>query len=153
MQTDQVHDSLGTAAREVLETMFFTTLEDRTPPPQWSGPAMVVTIDFTGRQSGRFQLQLLESYARILAANFSGAEDPAELNSETTSEVIREMANMVCGDTLSRLSPLAIFSLGEPRISRSSEAMAGQDHNRQQMRWLDSGEGLIGIQLEWEDAH
>ncbi len=135
---------LGQTAREILETMFFVSPEDAlepSPPPQ---DVLTAELKFEGALSGWFGIQIQESCARGMAGNFSGVMDPSELSPETVAEVLCELANMVCGATLSKLDPDAIFNLSAPQLV--AHGYAGESVTQ----WLSMEEGLIGLQLRWE---
>jgi CheY-specific phosphatase CheX len=97
--------------------------------------------------SGDFRIHIEETCAGAIAGNFTGAMDPAELDSATTTGVLCELANMICGATLSRLEPDSIFKLGQPRLAQPG--LSGDPDAAEQ--WLRMDEGLIGLQLRVED--
>ena len=136
---------LGEVARESLETMFFSLPEDSAEPNPCPEDLLTVELKFEGAISGWFSIQVQENCARAIAGNFAGVMDPSELNPETMAGVLCELANMVCGATLSRLDPDAIFNLGAPQLA--VEACTGEGLTQ----WLSVDEGLIGLHLRWEN--
>jgi chemotaxis phosphatase CheX-like protein len=135
---------IGEVAREVLETMFFSLPEDAAEPNPRPEDLLTAELKFEGARSGWFSIQAQENCARAIAGNFSGVMDPSELSPETITGVLCELANMVCGATLSRLDPDAIFNLGAPQLI--AEAGTGEGLTQ----WLSMDEGLIGLHLRWE---
>lgn len=135
---------LGQTAREILETMFFVSPEDVVKPDPAPAGLLAAELKFEGALTGWFCIQLQESCARAMAGNFSGALDPNELSPESVAGVLCELANMVCGATLSRMDPNAIFKLSAPQLG--SQGRAGEGLNQ----WLSMDEGLIGLHLHWE---
>ncbi len=135
---------LGQTAREILETMFFMSPEDAVEPNPAPEDLLTAELRFEGALSGWFRIQLQESCARAMAGNFSGVMDPSELSAESVAGVLCELANMVCGATLSRLDPDAIFNLSSPQLG--SRGCAGEGLTQ----WLRTDEGVIGLQLRWE---
>ncbi len=133
------------AAREVLETMFFALPEDAAAPNPCPEDLLTAELKFEGALSGWFSIQVQENCARAIAGNFAGVMDPSELSSETMTGVLCELANMVCGATLSRLDPDAIFKLGAPEIVPEASGSEGLN------QWLSMDEGLIGLHLRWEN--
>src|SRR5579871_2372466 len=103
-------DALTAAAADILECMFFLAIEhvdDR--GPRLDEPALGVEIEFRGVHRGQFRLVTGANCARGLASNFIGVLGPGELSAEQVDEVLRELTNMMCGATLSRLAPQAVF--------------------------------------------
>ncbi len=119
---EQVGPILAAAATEVLETMFFSIVEDvdrRTGAGATAAEeehTETVELSFHGPHGGRFQVVFSAYGARAIAANFIGAMDPDQVTPEEVEQVLCEFANMVCGATLSRLAPLEIFNLETPRL-------------------------------------
>jgi hypothetical protein len=122
IELDRVGPILTEAATEVLETMFFSIVEDVDRRIGLSATAAeeehteTVELSFHGPHGGRFQVVFSEYGARALAANFIGATDPGQVAPGQVEQVLCEFANMVCGATLSRLAPLEIFHLETPRL-------------------------------------
>jgi len=113
---DPIQTCLREAARQVLETMCFVTVEapdPSAPPPE---PSWWLEVDFRGDPSGRFHLGLSEEAAATAAANFLGAEPGAPAGKGDTANVLLEMANMICGATLSCLENGRPFELSSPRL-------------------------------------
>jgi len=121
MTEQEVQEALRAAATEVLETMFFVCLdegvESAEQPPE-SAPAVKIT--FRGQPSGQMRLQLTASAARSIAADFLGA-DQDSVAERQVSEVLREMANMICGAVLSRVESAAVFRLDEPVLLEADQ--------------------------------
>jgi len=113
----QFDEALATAAREVLETMFFTTVLDE-PPEEAPEPSteLHAKLSFHGDPSGNFWLGVPERTARTIASNFLGAEDESELSQEKVAGVICEMVNMICGAALSRIESHSVFRLDTPTL-------------------------------------
>lgn len=135
---------LAQTAREILETMFFVSPEDAAEPTSALNDLLIAELKFEGALSGWFRIQVQESCARAMAGNFCGVMDPGELSAEGVAGVLCELANMVCGATLSRLDPDAIFKLGSPQLGSQGGAGEGM------VQWLSTDDGLIGLQLRWE---
>jgi CheY-specific phosphatase CheX len=106
--------ALESSTEAVLGTMFFA---DAMPGsgvcPIENG--MRAELEFHGAPPGRFTLEVSLDTAREIAANFLGLS-PVELSQGQTCDVIREMANMVCGSVVSSLERDSTFDLAAPRI-------------------------------------
>lgn len=114
--SDPVRTCLYDAARQVLETMFFITVEEPDPSAPLAEPCWWLEVDFRGNPSGCFYLGISDATAATAAANFLGAEPGIAVGREETVNVLREMANMICGATLSRLENGRSFELSSPRL-------------------------------------
>ena len=101
------------AAREALETMFFT---DAVPVACEHAPEetlVAARVCFSGEPTGELSLVLTRDLARALAAGFLGV-DARELSAEEESEVACELANILCGAVLSRVHPDSRVALSAP---------------------------------------
>jgi len=136
------------AAQDILEMMFFVSPESSDVPEPWPDTLLTAELRFEGVLAGGFRIHIEEDCARAIAGNFSGAFDPAEMDSKATVGVLCELANMVCGATLSRLEPDSIFNLSSPQPVESGppELCDGVQ------QWLRLDEGLIGLELYVENS-
>jgi len=139
---DALHDSLN----EVLEKMFFVETLGECATPSGDSPAgdIAVSLPFHGEPSGSFLLKLTSIAARQIAADFLGI-DEGEVSEIRISEVVRELANMICGSVLSRVENTATFNLGEPRIVPVSEEIAGSQSNARCCVQLSNGRLLANL--------
>jgi CheY-specific phosphatase CheX len=119
--------ALRDSVDEVLEKMFFAeTLGEASGADQAEDSphgTIAVELAFEGEPSGSMCLRLTADAAREIAADFLGMEG-AEISINQISEVVRELANMICGSVLSRVESAATFRLGVPRIVTAGEECA-----------------------------
>ncbi len=113
----EVKRQLTAAAEEVLETMFFASIEESSTDgaTHESTDRIGAAVSFHGTCEGRLAITLDRDAAQSLAASFFG--DGEDGNCGDTGEcasVMAELANMVCGSMLSRLEKKAIFCLETP---------------------------------------
>lgn len=115
----QVAECLRQSAGEVLETMFFLSVEREAG---WEEVAhkehLYAEMDFQGAAEGRLELAVSRDIAPVLAAGFLGKEEP-ELTQPEIEGVVCELANMLCGSVLSRLESQSLFQLGAPQMTQS----------------------------------
>lgn len=104
---------LFAAAQEVLETMFFTSVYG-TSQCSATGNVLFSTLRFEGDPSGTVTIGISEGTVRPLAANFLGLEAD-ELTINQVEQVCSELANMVCGNVLSRTAADRTFRLTHPQ--------------------------------------
>ena len=115
---DLSHESLQAsciqAALEVLETMFFEfpTGEPALAghPPENASQARAV---FSGSARGELRVSLSSDGLRSMAAAFLGIEEDEAGESEQLSMVV-ELANVLCGSTLSRIQPAGRLHIDQP---------------------------------------
>jgi CheY-specific phosphatase CheX len=150
-------DTLSLAAEDILEQMFFfavDSVEDREiGPADDTEPSMAVEIEFRGAHSGCLGVVVAAGCGRELAAGFSGVIDSEEIGLEQVTEVLREMANIMCGATLTRLAPQAVFDLASPRLLAQGELERRQRSGEPlAVRRLRSGTGWLELYWHWEEA-
>jgi hypothetical protein len=138
---------LFSAAQQVLETMFFTSiLGEREAPPE--EPTLGARASFHGAPSGTFGLRLSSGAARAMAGNFLGAEDERELTEVQIGEVVCEMTNMICGAVLSQVETESAFEIRLPELQPPGEgAEAGAT-----VRSLDLDNGALTMFLSFDKA-
>jgi CheY-specific phosphatase CheX len=136
-------EALSAAAADVLETMFFSPVLGEGVPAAPAASGVAARLRFTGGRSGIFSLRVSSGAAQIIAANFLGEEtehpDPGQV-----SDVISELANMMCGAVLSRMDREAHFDLGPPELVESLETAGSVS------RAFDIGEGEVAVFLKVE---
>lgn len=142
MCEQQFESALRDAVTEVLETMFFASVGEETAEG-CAGDSLIATLRFVGSPSGSFSLAVSREAAVEMAANFLGCEEDEggdEAGSGQPEEVVREMANMVCGSFLSRVEGGSHFELEAPRS-------AAEFPDEQQRRSFELENGRIEIGL------
>ena len=129
----ELRHALRTAVDEVLEKMFFaeTLGECQSCDSECAaGKKLAVNLTFAGEPSGFLLLHMSASAARQIAADFLGMEEES-VSAQQTSEVLCELANMICGSVLSRVESAATFHLGAPQtVAPSVEAMMNSGGTR-----------------------
>jgi len=113
---------MTTSISEVLETMFFMTIE-ATEDTEWGdltdtayGEKLFVSkIDFHGPLSGSFFFMVPESILSAMTEMFMGME-AGEVTESHLSGTISEAINMIAGNTFSKLDDQTVFNLQIPEI-------------------------------------
>jgi hypothetical protein len=140
--------ALRESAEEVLETMFFAAVlgDAAEPAPEDRGGA--ARVAFSGAPPGVCTVAACPAAARSLAAAFLGI-DESEVSAGGADEVMRELANMICGSTLSRLAPDAPFELRSLEGAPDPDAPAPRSHAAPGARCtLDIGAGALALSVE-----
>lgn len=107
---------LGRVSADVLETMFFSGAVAAECGHDWVPGAMSVRVNFDGSHSGEMWLTLTPDAVPSIASAFLGLE-PQETGEEQQSQVICELANILCGAVLSSLWPESRLLLDAPHLT------------------------------------
>ncbi len=146
MPDANLQQALGTSLEEVLEKMFFAgPAEDSAEASSPVG--FSAQVAFQGSAEGRLRLRVSAAAARDMASDFLAA--PAESLSESrVSEVVCEMANMLCGSVLSRAGAEGTYHLGEPRpgFSAAPETPAAASCT------MNVGSGTVTAELDFTET-
>ncbi len=121
-----VKTAMMTSISEVIETMFFLSLEfnDQTTFEEsgiLSGKPCACKIGFEGGFSGCFFLLVPEKLLNYMAQSFMGL-DKDDLKDEHINGTIKETINMLAGSTLSGYDDKVEFQLAIPEIVDSGKA-------------------------------
>ena len=118
-----VNSALRESAEQVLATMFFAVVVGDAPVEvATAAPLVRVRVSFSGPLAGTFYAAISESEASVLATDFYGQDT---VQPEAVYPAICELANMVCGSTLSRIEPESLFSLSPPEPADKTFAPDG----------------------------
>ena len=109
--------AMTTSISEVLETMFFMTIE-ATEDTEWTDltnsafneKLFVSKINFQGPLSGSFFLMIPESILSTMTQMFMGME-ASEVSETHLSGTILEAINIIAGNTFSKLDDRTVFNL------------------------------------------
>lgn len=143
--------TLAEAAQQVLQTMFFVAPMGEVPPgtPAPAEPWEAARLTFRGEPSGAFAVSVSEAAARTMAANFLGIEREGDLSTLEVSDVVSELANMICGSVLSRLETESEFELGTPETVMGPE---DPHRGRTLVRSLELEHGFLTASMEFFPA-
>lgn len=106
---------------EVLETMFYMSLDfdDQKTLKNMdiiqNGVNMACRLDFTGPFSGCFLLIIPEKLLIEMSQNFMGIEE-ADIQQQQLEGTIKELTNMIAGNTFSTLNDQIEFKLSIPAM-------------------------------------
>lgn len=143
-----MRQALRDSVDEVLAKMFFTeTMGECDATCCTDGqPAdeIAVSLAFQGEPSGVLLLRLTAVAAHQIAADFLGIEEGV-VSEIQTSEVIRELSNMVCGSVLSRVESATTFQLGAPQRVPPSLDVTGNLSNISYCVQLSNGRLTVDL--------
>lgn len=112
---DKLSEALGEAASHTLENLCLMFPDEVRTATESEGTAgHSVEVDFHGPFSGRMHLFANQDAAQEAAQNMLAAD--GEVDAKTASDVLCEIANVVCGNFLPALEGSeAVFDIGSPR--------------------------------------
>ncbi len=118
MDKQALTTAMTASISEVLESMFFLPIDlvadTAVDTAAADGdPTVAARVDFSGPSTGCFLLRVPGELARTVASDFLGV-DIAAVARDDIEGTIREMLNMLAGNTLSRYDPDTVFDLGVP---------------------------------------
>lgn len=123
--SDGLQPVLSQSLEEVLEKMFFIRpLEDPDASAPCGQEAVSAHLSFDGDPAGSLTLRVTRDAARSISADFLG-ENPNDLTPRQVTEVICELANMICGSVLSRIESTATFRLIGPQLGEAPDLFPG----------------------------
>lgn len=113
------------AVLEVLETMFFELpVEEPRLSEGPAAPGCCATARFDGNLTGALTVVLTGDVPRCLAASFLGRED-GEADPDEWESVVIELANVLCGATISRVEPAGRLRIEQPVLLPAASGPEG----------------------------
>ncbi len=121
---------LKAATFEVLETMFFLFPESLEEGEilRSRGPFFRSSVTIAGPQSIRIGLQVPQSLARKMAANFLGTDED-QISQAEMEDILKETSNMLAGSFLSKLEASAAFKLQTPIV----QILSAEDQKKKKL--------------------
>ena len=145
--------TMKTSISEVFETMFYLPLEFDTPEAvkikeNLNAADMVACrIDFNGSFSGRFTLFIPRELALMMTENFM-AESRENIDEEHLDQMVKEIINMVAGNTFSHLDDQVQFKLSIPqRINRSGATDSRPVAESKDFIWVETPDGCLAFKI------
>lgn len=139
--------AMKSSISEVLEQMFFLPIdmveaEEKNTPTGLDGQQPIgAIVGFDGPSSGTFLLDIPADLAASITADFLGAT-PEELTMEQINGTVKEMINMLAGNSLSAYNPESPFNLKIPELIAAPMGKGDMEEN----------EGTIDIGIETLDS-
>jgi hypothetical protein len=140
------HGVLSRVGAEVLETMFFAEAVSTGCDHSWLSSSCSAQLGFEGSHSGDFRLSVSPPAAESIASAFLGL-DPEEVTETQRSQVLLELANILCGSVLSHFWPESDLSLLEPECFSAEAPLEGEVHQCFLMP-----EGMLAVSIHLSGA-
>lgn len=153
MKMDLLKKTMETAISEVFETMFYESLDfDSIDAAKLrelldTHDMLAFQIDFAGNFSGSFILCIPRELAESMTGNFMG-EDSDAITDEHLDQMVKEIINMVAGNTFSHLDDQVEFRLSIPRRIETAllRDMAPQTETQDYI-WIETAEGFLVFKI------
>lgn len=105
---------------EVLEQMFFLPIDmvaadEGATPNDPIHQMIAASVGFAGSPSGTFRLNIPTDLAALITADFLGTA-AEQLSSEQITDTVKEMINMLAGNSLSAYDAQSPFDLHIPKL-------------------------------------
>lgn len=142
MNKEKLMTAMQTSISEVLETMFFLPVDFLGPSESLcqslnDETVVAAKLGFYGPASGIFRLKVPENLARRISADFLGI-NPVEITAEDVAGTVKEMINMLVGNTFSIYDAETVFDLMVPEMEAVGKAYAQHE----------GGENTITIDID-----
>ena len=128
--------------------MFFTGFATESDEIAGEDAQIRVRVPFTGGRRGALDLSIGTGVARTLAGDFLGVDGENGTSEEQVQEVVRELANMICGDALSHVERGSLH-LGAPEVVTKAATLLPSDASR---RSFDLVAGTLTVAIGFEDG-
>jgi CheY-specific phosphatase CheX len=122
MKNKDMTTAMKNSISEVLETMFFLSLDffhnDADIRELWTtgkDQILAAKLSFSGPLSGYAIFCIPKKSASSVTADFMG-KDEEEISDDQINGTVKEIINMVIGNTFSRYDPDVVFDLGVPEL-------------------------------------
>lgn len=132
-----------TSIFEVFEKMYFISLE----PGEFEYPAyaMGAFIDFGGSVRGRLKFLFSRQIATAMVQNMLNLEEN-EITGQEIEDCLKETANMVCGNLLTKLDANQRFELHMPEFFKIADSDFIEQDNIEKLAFI-SDDGKLGVIL------
>ncbi|MBC7926200.1 MAG: chemotaxis protein CheX [Bryobacteraceae bacterium] len=148
---ESLSEIIETSAAEVLETMFFSSIEGIAESMVADGEGQIAArLRFRGTPSGALSLVISRQSANTLFASFAGI-DEISITEQQREEILSEMTNVVCGSILSRVESDAVFDLGSPfKLNPEAALQPVAEGSLVVQRSFDTDDGVLTVVFELE---
>lgn len=121
MKNKDMTTAMKNSISSVLETMFFLSLDfsdDADIHELWDtekDPIIAAKLSFSGPLSGYAVFCIPKKSALSITADFMG-KDEQEISDDQINGTVKEIINMIIGNTFSMYDPDVVFDLGVPEL-------------------------------------
>ena len=130
MKKKDMTTAMKNSISEVLETMFFLSLDfsnDIELQDLWDTKKETILsakLIFSGPLSGYAVFCIPKTSALSITADFMG-KDEQEISEDQINETVKEILNMIIGNTFSKYDPDVVFDIGVPELVGFHDSIKG----------------------------
>jgi len=130
MKNKDMTTAMKNSISDVLETMFFLSLDfsdDIDILELWNtgkDPVIAAKLSFSGPLSGYAVFCIPKKSALSITADFMG-KDEQEISDDQINDTIKEIINMIIGNTFSMYDSDVVFDLGVPELVEFHDSIKG----------------------------
>jgi len=138
----EMNEAMRAAIFDVFERMYYVFFEPF--HDEYAEYTMGSSIKFDGPLRGELMILVSEELAKVMVQNLLGIEGE-DIKEQDIEDCVKEAANMICGDFLSRLDQTKVFDLSIPLFIRLPGGF--REGNRACRLSFDSENGMFGATL------
>ena len=158
MKNKDMTTAMKNSISSVLETMFFLSLDfsdDIDILELWDtgkDPVIAAKLSFSGPLSGYAVFCIPKKSALSITADFMG-KDEQEISDDQINETIKEIINMIIGNTFSMYDPDVVFDLGVPELVGFHDSIKGlPDSEKSFSVVIETLENYMAFQMNFINA-
>ena len=138
----EMNETLRAAIFDVFERMYYVFLEPF--HDECSEYDVGSSIKFDGALHGELMILVSEELAKTMVQNLLGIEGE-DIKEQDIEDCVKEAANMICGDFLSKLDQTKVFDLSIPVFIRRPRGF--REGNKACSVSFDAESGVFGAVL------
>ena len=158
MKNKDMTTAMKNSISSVLETMFFLSLDfsdDIDILELWDtgkDPVIAAKLSFSGPLSGYAVFCIPKKSALSITADFMG-KDEQEISDDQINETVKEIINMIIGNTFSMYDPDVVFDLGVPELVGFHDSIKGlPDSEKSFSVVIETLENYMAFQMNFINA-
>jgi len=158
MKNNLLKTAMRNSISDVLETMFFLSLDfsnDIDLLELWDtgkDPIIAAKLDFDGPLSGYAVFCIPKKPALFITADFMGKNEE-EISDDQINGTVKEIINMIIGNTFSLYDPDIVFDLGVPELVGFNEFIKDlSDSEKTISIVIETMENYLAFQMNIKNA-
>jgi CheY-specific phosphatase CheX len=158
MKNKDMTMAMKNSISDVLETMFFLSLDFSNNIDLlglWDtgkNPIIAAKLSFSGPLSGYAVFCIPKKSALSITADFMG-KDEQEISDDQIDGTVKEIINMIIGNTFSLYDPEAVFDLGVPELVGFNDFLRDlSDSEKRYSIVIETLENYLAFQMNFINA-
>jgi CheY-specific phosphatase CheX len=151
---ETLKEAIITSISEVLETMFFMSLEFNEPSAltdyinQAQDKLEACYLDFKGKLSGRFLFIVPHGILSAMTQSFMG-QDASQIDVSHREGTIKEIVNMIAGNTFRHFDDESVFNLAIPEIIDLNKAIQIKSESEEINLIIETIDGHMALKITY----